>query len=351
MRRTAKPGRSTRNILRATRRLIPIRFSSSCAARFSIASIPTRSAARARSTRSRSTPGYRAHVVYAFVRKLQRLHPDTGRDVVLATKGLKGWGRPALGMPQLVDIDLDGRKIKEGAKVWGIGTWSLKGSICSDLFLEMPALVEGAPPPARRMGFAISATGSTRNISSSSRPRRCRISSTRGALSRANGLRAGRTIFSTAASATSRSPNISASRRRRRTNGRRWQSVAALPDELTRLDLFTPRAMRRPRPSRRSRRSRVRRRGRERARRRKPTGCRVTILTIGFPDHGLDANRYRQPAKRDRGGVLEVEYAGRKTRFRSLAEMKQTLQMMRDAVAPSSAAPRFSDTIYDRGDC
>lgn len=50
-------------------------------------------------------------------------------------------------------------------------------------------------------------------------------------------------------------------------------------------------------------------------------------------------------------GILETEYAGRKTRFRSLAEMKQTLQMMRDAVAPSSAAPRFSDTIYDRGDC
>lgn len=97
--------------------------------------------------------GYRAHVVYAFVRMRQRLHPDTGRDVLLATKGLKGWGRPALGMPQLVDIDLDGKKIKDGAKVWGIGTWSLKGSICSDLFLEMAPLQEGEPPPQTPDGY------------------------------------------------------------------------------------------------------------------------------------------------------------------------------------------------------
>lgn len=97
--------------------------------------------------------GYRAHVVYAVTRNLQRLHPDSGRDLILATKGLKGWGRPALGMPQLVDIDLDGRKIKEGAKVWGIGTWSLKGSVCADLFLEIPELREGAQPPMVPDGY------------------------------------------------------------------------------------------------------------------------------------------------------------------------------------------------------
>lgn len=97
--------------------------------------------------------GYRAHVVYAWVRGRQRLHAETGRDMILATKGLKGWGRPALGMPALVDIDLDGRKIKEGAKVWGIGTWSLKGSVCADLFLEIPPLREGAPPPETPDGY------------------------------------------------------------------------------------------------------------------------------------------------------------------------------------------------------
>jgi hypothetical protein len=48
-------------------------------------------------------------------------------------------------------------------------------------------------------------------------------------------------------------------------------------------------------------------------------------------------------------GVLEVEYAGRKTRFRSQAEMLQQLQLMQDEVAPSPARPRYSDVIFDRG--
>jgi phage terminase large subunit GpA-like protein len=80
--------------------------------------------------------GYRAHVVYSFVRSAQQIHPLTGRDVILATKGLNGWGRPAIGQPQLVDIDLDGKKIKQGAKVWGLGTWPLKASHYTDLHIE-----------------------------------------------------------------------------------------------------------------------------------------------------------------------------------------------------------------------
>lgn len=82
--------------------------------------------------------GYRAHVVYSFVRNNQRPNPNTGRDLILATKGLQGWGRPALGQPSLMDIDLDGKKIKQGAKVWGIGTWPLKASFYSDLRQEIP---------------------------------------------------------------------------------------------------------------------------------------------------------------------------------------------------------------------
>ena len=79
--------------------------------------------------------GYRAHVVYAWVRANQQLHPFTGRELILATKGLDGWGRPALGQPTLVDIDLAGRKIKQGCKVWGIGTWPLKAAHYTDLNL------------------------------------------------------------------------------------------------------------------------------------------------------------------------------------------------------------------------
>lgn len=82
--------------------------------------------------------GFRANVVYSFVRNIQRANSDTGRDLILATKGLKGWGRPALGQPTLQDIDLNGQKIKQGAKVWGVGTWPLKVSLYSDLNVLMP---------------------------------------------------------------------------------------------------------------------------------------------------------------------------------------------------------------------
>lgn len=77
--------------------------------------------------------GYRSHVVYSWVRQNQRLHPDTGKDIVLALDGRDGWALPAIGMPKLVDIDLGGRKIREGCKLWPVGTWSLKGTIYDDL--------------------------------------------------------------------------------------------------------------------------------------------------------------------------------------------------------------------------
>jgi phage terminase large subunit GpA-like protein len=77
--------------------------------------------------------GYRAHVVYAWVRANQRLHPMTGRDMVLAIKGMDGWNPPPIGTPTPVDIDLDGKKIRQGCKLWPVGTWSLKAGFYSDL--------------------------------------------------------------------------------------------------------------------------------------------------------------------------------------------------------------------------
>lgn len=91
--------------------------------------------------------GFRAHVVYSWVRRHQRIHPDTGRDIILAVKGLEGWGRPAIGQPKLVDIDLDGQKVRQGAKIWGIGSWPLKGAIYSDLRLEGIRSGATADPP------------------------------------------------------------------------------------------------------------------------------------------------------------------------------------------------------------
>lgn len=80
--------------------------------------------------------GYRSHVVYAFVRNNQRIHPMTGHDIVLATKGMKGWGRPAIGTPTLVDVDLGGRRISQGCKVWPLGTWPLKSTHYTELHIE-----------------------------------------------------------------------------------------------------------------------------------------------------------------------------------------------------------------------
>ena len=78
--------------------------------------------------------GYRAHVVYAWTRKHQRINPDlAGRESVLALKGMDGWGKPAIGIPSLVDIDLDGRKVHKGARVWPVGTWPLKAAFYADV--------------------------------------------------------------------------------------------------------------------------------------------------------------------------------------------------------------------------
>jgi phage terminase large subunit GpA-like protein len=91
--------------------------------------------------------GYRSHIVYSFVRAHQRPNPLTGRDVILAIKGLDGWTRPAIGQPTLVDVDLNGKRIKQGARVWPIGTWSLKGAFYQHLNKEGLRAGNDCDPP------------------------------------------------------------------------------------------------------------------------------------------------------------------------------------------------------------
>ena len=86
--------------------------------------------------------GFRTHAVYAWVRASQRLN-RVGRDVVLALKGDDGWGKPPLSLPTLVDIDMGGRKVKKGVRLWRVGTWPLKGSLYEDLHRVRGA--EGVP--------------------------------------------------------------------------------------------------------------------------------------------------------------------------------------------------------------
>jgi phage terminase large subunit GpA-like protein len=70
------------------------------------------------------------------VRANQTLHHETGRDLVFAGKGEDGWGHPAIGQPKLVDIDVAGHKIRQGCKLWKIGTWPLKAQVYTMLGKE-----------------------------------------------------------------------------------------------------------------------------------------------------------------------------------------------------------------------
>ncbi|TGQ69527.1 terminase [Mesorhizobium sp. M00.F.Ca.ET.186.01.1.1] len=82
--------------------------------------------------------GYRAHVVYTFVR---------GKAACFALKGEDGWSRPAIGQPSPVDIDFKGKRIRNGAHVWAVGTWPLKGAFYAQLRKEGIAAGQSVNPP------------------------------------------------------------------------------------------------------------------------------------------------------------------------------------------------------------
>lgn len=77
--------------------------------------------------------GYRTHVVYTWARSHDFKHPDSGQSVVLALDGRDGWGKQPIGTPRLVDVDLEGRKIRKGVRLWPVGTWPLKAAAHADM--------------------------------------------------------------------------------------------------------------------------------------------------------------------------------------------------------------------------
>jgi phage terminase large subunit GpA-like protein len=87
--------------------------------------------------------GYRSHVVYAWARVNQRQNDISGRDVVLAVKGDDGWSKPPISTPSLVDIDLEGFRVKSGCRLWRVGTWPVKGALYENLRKE--GIAAGAP--------------------------------------------------------------------------------------------------------------------------------------------------------------------------------------------------------------
>lgn len=77
--------------------------------------------------------GYNTDAVYNFVRR---------HSGVLALKGADGWGRPAIGTASDQDVNLKGRRVRRGLKVWHVGTWSLKSKHYSNL--RQLGIAEGA---------------------------------------------------------------------------------------------------------------------------------------------------------------------------------------------------------------
>jgi phage terminase large subunit GpA-like protein len=82
--------------------------------------------------------GYRAHVVYTWCR---------GKAGVFPLKGLDGWSRPPMGQPTPQEINFNGKRIKNGVMLWGVGTWSLKGAFYANLRKEGRAAGHDFDPP------------------------------------------------------------------------------------------------------------------------------------------------------------------------------------------------------------
>jgi phage terminase large subunit GpA-like protein len=68
--------------------------------------------------------GFRTGVVYAWAR---------GASNRFATKGVDGWSKPPINQGSLVDYDWAGQRIANGARVFSVGTWPLKGLFYDDL--------------------------------------------------------------------------------------------------------------------------------------------------------------------------------------------------------------------------
>lgn len=82
--------------------------------------------------------GGRAHQVYAWTR---------GRPKAYAVKGMPGWTHPAIGTPTPVDINFRGKRIRRGARLWPVGTWSLKGELYANLRKEGVKAGQEVDPP------------------------------------------------------------------------------------------------------------------------------------------------------------------------------------------------------------
>ncbi len=77
------------------------------------------------------TGGHCTHTVYEYCRRRASRH-------VIAIKGASLPGRPVLGKPRLVDVNYLGTTLKEGVKLWTLGTDTAKELIYQRLNIEVP---------------------------------------------------------------------------------------------------------------------------------------------------------------------------------------------------------------------
>lgn len=82
--------------------------------------------------------GYQSGTVYDWTKR---------RPKTYAVKGIDGWYHPPLATPKKVDRRLSGKIARNSAKVWMVGTWSLKATLYADLRkLGHVAGAEADPP-------------------------------------------------------------------------------------------------------------------------------------------------------------------------------------------------------------
>lgn len=83
--------------------------------------------------------GHHTHEVYAWCR-------DNQSRGVIAIKGSSKHGQSVIGRPSYVDINLRGRVVKKGVKLWSIGTDTAKSTLYSR-FMKTPPDAPDAPCP------------------------------------------------------------------------------------------------------------------------------------------------------------------------------------------------------------
>lgn len=82
--------------------------------------------------------GFKTQETYTFCRAHAMRRTDHGLQQIIATKGQKEFGKPAVGRPTAQDVSHKGDTIKKGVKLWPVGSSSVKQRFYGRLRIEAP---------------------------------------------------------------------------------------------------------------------------------------------------------------------------------------------------------------------